>query len=82
MHKKIVKIFCEHPASVGETYWQHFRFAFHISLESFKISFIAFAHALFPFLFLAEASNRLESLQKTIQHRRAHEEKSFNCDCS
>ena len=81
MHKKIVKIFSDHPKSVGETYWQHFIFAFHISLESLKISMLAFVHALFPFLFLVEASNRLEILYKAIQKRRGHEEKSFNCDC-
>lgn len=81
MHNKIIKKFTEHPNSIGESYWQHFLFAFHISLESLKISAMAFTHALFPFLFVSGASMRLEKLHQIIQRRRQHEEKSLNTCC-
>jgi len=81
MHNKIIKAFTEHPKSIGENYWQHFRFAFHISLECIKISVLAFIHAIFPFLFLTTASDRLEKIWEAIQKRRLHEEKSSNTCC-
>ena len=68
--KKIFKKFKEHPESVGENYFQHFAFAFHISLIAAKISLIAFIHAALPFLFLNDASNELEKLMQTIKNRR------------
>lgn len=70
MVNKVIKKFKEHPDSVGENYFQHFAFAFHISLMSAKISIIAFIHAVLPFLFLNNASNELEKLIETIKNRR------------
>ncbi len=78
MHKRIFKKFLEHPNSVGENYWQHFSFAFYISLETFKISVIALTHAIFPFLFLNKASYRLEKLHEAIKNRGRHEKEGLN----
>lgn len=66
----IFKKFVEHPNSVGENYFQHFFFAFQISFLSAQISLIALIHAIFPFLFLTEASDRLEKLQQKIKNKR------------
>jgi hypothetical protein len=80
MHKKIIKKFTDHPKSMGENYWNHFSFALWISMECSKISVIALTHAIFPFLFLTDASYRLEKLSQAIQNRRGHE-KGLNGDC-
>ncbi len=42
--------FNEHPASVGETYGQHFMAAMGFSLSMFRGSLCCALHALFPFL--------------------------------
>jgi hypothetical protein len=81
MHNKIIKSFTDHPKSIGETYWQHFSFAFNVSLGCLLISALAFIHAIFPFLFVTAASDRLERISKAIQDRGQHEKKSLNC-CS
>ncbi len=81
MHNRIIKKFTEHPHSVGETYWQHFKFAMFISLHSIVISTFAFFHALFPFLFVSAASDRLEKVYQAIQVRRTHEKKSVSSSC-
>lgn len=72
--QKIFKKFLEHPRSVGENYFQHFIFAFQISLEAATISFLALTHAFFPFLFLYAASIRLERLNQKIKNRRKSHE--------
>ena len=44
--------FTAHPASVGETYLQHGRFAFAFGIRMFLGGLAAMVHAAFPFLFV------------------------------
>ena len=44
--------FTEHPASVGETYGQHFAMAMSFSLSMVRAAFCCAVHALLPFLFV------------------------------
>jgi len=37
-----------HPASVGESYWQHLKYAFGLGCYLFKASAHAFRHGLLP----------------------------------
>ena len=55
------KLFTEHPASVGETYWQHFRFAAKVFRSLSKAAFACLVHAVFPPLFQKTASTEIRS---------------------
>ncbi len=50
-------IFTEHPKSVGETYIQHLFNALRYALAFLLLFFIAFIHAILPFLFKKTASD-------------------------
>jgi hypothetical protein len=54
--------FTAHPASVGETYGQHCRFAFAFGITMLLGGLAAIIHALFPFLFVTNASQALDEL--------------------
>jgi hypothetical protein len=51
-----------HPASVGETYARHFRFALAFGARMTLGGFAAAVHAVFPFLFITTASHALDRL--------------------
>jgi len=63
------KLFTEHPASAGETYWQHFRFAAKIFRSLSKAAFACLVHAVFPPLFQKTASTEIRSLHEGIESR-------------
>ncbi len=48
--------FTAHPASVGETYTQHLRFAFRFGCQMLAGGAAAVIHSIFPFLFVTTAS--------------------------
>jgi len=54
--------FTTHPASVGETYLQHGRFALAFGIRMFLGGLAAMVHAAFPFLFVTTASRMLDEL--------------------
>ncbi len=54
--------FTAHPASVGETYGQHFRFALAFGTRMTLGGIAAAIHALLPFVFITSASRALEEL--------------------
>lgn len=54
--------FTDHPASVGETYGEHFRVALHFSYELGKASVAAAAHAFYPCVCLTRASDAVKTL--------------------
>jgi hypothetical protein len=55
-------IFTAHPAAVGETYTQHFRFALTFGARMTLGGLAAAVHAVFPFLFVTTASRILDEL--------------------
>ncbi len=62
--------FTEHPASVGETYGEHFLAAIGFSLRLMKAAFCCAVHALLPFLFERAASRCVEDLHaRMVVHR-------------
>lgn len=61
--------FKNHPASVGETYSQHMRFALGFSFALFKAAFAALVHALMPCFFEKTASQAIRQLHAKIEHR-------------
>lgn len=62
------RLFHDHPQSVGETYGQHARFAFGISMRLFGAAFAALVHAILPWTFEKTASTIVADL-----HQRTHD---------
>lgn len=63
------KLFTDHPASVGETYFQHMK---HASTYGFNMLFGGFAcliHAVFPFICKSTGSNVLLKMTRHFVHR-------------
>jgi len=50
------RLFLEHPASVNESYWRHFRHASGFGLRMLAGGVACAVHAWFPFLFVRTAS--------------------------
>ena len=60
--------FTIHPASVGETYGRHFRFALLFGARMAIGGLAAMVHALLPFLFVTTASRALDELNALRAH--------------
>ena len=58
----IRKAFTEHPASVGETYFQHLRQATGFGARMVLGGFACMLHGLLPFLFVRTGSNQIQTL--------------------
>ena len=54
--------FTAHPASVGQTYAEHFAFALAFGLRMVLGGLAAIVHAVFPFAFITTASRTLDEL--------------------
>jgi len=57
-----MNIFTAHPASVGETYWQHMRFATRFGARMAFGGVAALVHALLPFCFVTTAGRISDQL--------------------
>jgi Family of unknown function (DUF6356) len=58
--------FTEHPASVGETYGEHFRSACNFSASMISGGLACFVHAIFPFLFASTGSFTVRRLYERM----------------
>lgn len=64
-------LFTDHPASVGETYFQHLCTATGFAARMFIGAIACFLHALLPFAFRHTGSDCISSLhEEMIQNRR------------
>lgn len=52
-------VFTEHPHSIGESYFQHFRFATCFGMKMIVGGFACLLHAIFPFIFKKTGSDLL-----------------------
>ena len=66
----IRKYFTEHPASVGESYFQHLCAASGFAFRMFAGGIACFLHALFPFAFEYTGSNCIDSLHERMITKR------------
>ena len=74
-----MKAFTEHPASVGENYFQHMRSSFSFGIKMFLNSFACFAHGIFPFICTSRGSQAITDLHdRMVAHRHRDCEKSRN----
>jgi len=65
----ILKLFTDHPNSVGESYLQHGLVAFSYSIKLFFASIFCFVHTLLPFLFKTTASSISREVVDDVDRR-------------
>ena len=67
-------LFKDHPASVGESYFEHMGSAFGFAARLLGAAFACFVHGLFPFLFTSTGSRTVKQLhQEMVAGRHAHQ---------
>lgn len=66
-----LKMFLEHPASVGETYLQHLWHASGFGMRMLACGAACLVHALIPCLFVSTGSRALTSLHDRMVTNRA-----------
>ena len=70
--------FNEHPASVGESYGEHFVAAMGFSLALLKAAGACAVHAVLPFAFEKTGSRQIEALhRRMVTHRDASAAREF-----
>lgn len=75
------KPFTDHPASVGESYWQHMGQASYFAICMIGAGFACALHGLFPFLFTSTGRRTIVHLHdRMVMHRRRGEAESFDWD--
>jgi len=68
----IKRLFTEHPASVGETYFEHLWVAGGFAVRMLLGGIACFLHALFPFAFRRTGSDCITQLhERMVTHRNA-----------
>jgi hypothetical protein len=68
------RLFIDHPASVGETYFEHMAFAFRFSRLLLMAGCAALVHAFLPFMFETTASRIVRELYERTKNRRPQDE--------
>ncbi len=58
-----------HLDEVGETYWQHFAFAFRIGLVLAITGVLVILHAIFPFIFKSIGSDVIKKMYDLLENR-------------
>jgi hypothetical protein len=66
-----VRAFTEHPASVGETYFEHQRVALSVGLRLVGAGLACSVHAFAPWLFVNTGSRTIFELHRRLTSRRA-----------
>jgi hypothetical protein len=69
----LIRLFTEHPNSVGESYIEHACFAWKLSCRLARCSIVAFVHGCFPCCFQTSASDEIELIHDNLKNR-DHEE--------
>jgi Family of unknown function (DUF6356) len=64
------KLFIAHPAAVGESYFEHMRFAFRFSGRLFRAGFAAITHGFVPGICETTASEAILAMNDEIRARR------------
>ena len=67
-----MRLFTEHPATVGETYWQHLRHATGFGVTMLVGGLACLVHAVFPFFCLTTGSDRIRRLHDRMVVNRAN----------
>ena len=70
---QITAKFTDHPASVGQTYFEHFKFAINVSKSLLKAFSACLIHAVYPPLHRNTASATIAELHNRIAQRNLSE---------
>jgi len=65
------RLFTDHPASVGESYGQHFGMATSFGTTMIVAGFACLLHGIFPFLFKKTGSNAIRRLHERMVTNRS-----------
>lgn len=65
----MIELFRKHPGTVGETYWQHLRFATRTGAAMLAAGGACVIHGLLPFLFVTTGSRAIQSLAQRMEQR-------------
>jgi hypothetical protein len=65
-----VKLFTEHPASLGESYGEHFAMASGFGLRMILGGFACLIHGFLPFLFVRTGSTQVSALHDVMVENR------------
>ncbi len=76
MTDRLLRAFTEHPASVGESYWQHLAFALGFAIKLILAGLAALVHAVLPFLFKTTASRLIAEMAARTGNRTARANRS------
>jgi len=66
----VSKLFIAHPTAVGESYFEHMKFALKFSGRLFRAAFAAFAHGFVPAVCETTASEAVFAMTDEIRARR------------
>lgn len=69
MSARIARLFTDHPAAVGESYFAHMAFAAWFASRLFMAGGVALVHALLPFMFETTASRIVRELYERTHNR-------------
>ena len=72
MAQALVRLFNDHPRSVGESYFQHLAFAAGFAFWLIVAGLAALVHAVLPFLFEKTASSIINRLHARMHNRTEH----------
>lgn len=76
-----MKLFTEHPESVGETYFEHMRMSFGFGIKMLFASIGCFLHAIFPFLCVRTGSSAVTRLHNDmVSHRSKRDPNAASLD--
>lgn len=68
-----MRLFTDHPASVGESYGEHMAVATGFGLRLLGAGLACLVHAVFPFLFVTTGSRAITQLHdRMVANRRRH----------
>tara|TARA_B100001250_G_C19744920_1_gene764818 strand:- start:813 stop:1067 length:255 start_codon:yes stop_codon:yes gene_type:complete len=70
---RLTEKFTNHPESVGQTYFEHFKFAVKVSTSLFKAFSACLIHAVYPPLHKNTASATIAELHNRIEQRKLPE---------
>lgn len=76
----LVRRFTEHPATVGETYGQHFVSAMGFSFSMLRAAFCCAVHAILPFMFVTTGSECITGLHDRMVTNRSKLDKKQPLD--
>jgi len=68
---RIARLFTDHPATVGESYFEHMAFATRFGLTMIGGGLACLVHALFPFACVTRGSETVAQLNETLARARA-----------